>query len=340
MANRDLPTASLVESEDGPPAAFVIPFYGDQEFSVRYLAEAIEGFDNQTDPNWRAIIVDDATPRGDARNYLSKMEDERPGQLHVIRLTKNMGHGHARNVAVQCAADNGYPFIMYNDADDISHPRRVEVVRAAFSANPLVDLVYSTFTAIDENCREIPDDKMVATNQALLALQRSRPIIGQDAWIRMGLEATASLPSSTALRTAAALACPSPLQTPSEGFYQWMHVSAAGGSFLFTPEIPSLYRVTTSPSGLSHHRQRIGVEQFYKNLVSVRTAGFVNALRVASNRGHWCSGHADMMMTLFYLRLAENLAKVGQTVTAENIFKKHLTTSYPALSTHLTDMVA
>jgi len=39
-------------------------------------------------------------------------------------------------------ADNGYPFIMYNDADDISHPRRVEVVRAAFSANPLVDLVY------------------------------------------------------------------------------------------------------------------------------------------------------------------------------------------------------
>jgi len=41
-----------------------------------------------------------------------------------------------------------------------------------------------------------------------------------------------------------------------------------------------------------------------------------------------------------YLRLAENLAKVGQTVTAEDIFKKHLTTSYPALSTHLTDMVA
>jgi len=66
----------------------------------------------------------------------------------------------------------------------------------------------------------------------------------------------------------------------------------------------------------------------------------VNALRVASNRGHWCSNHADMMMTLFYLRLAENLAKVGQTVTAEDIFKKHLTTSYPALSTHLTDMVA
>jgi hypothetical protein len=173
-----------------------------------------------------------------------------------------------------------------------------------------------------------------------LALQRSRPIVGQDAWIRMGLESTASLPSSTALRTSAALACPSPLETPSEGFYQWMHVSAAGGSFHFTPDIPSLYRVTSSLSGLSHHRKRMGVEQFYSNLIKVRSAGFVNALRVAANRGHWCSNHADIMMTMFHLRLADNLAKVGQVKIAENIFRDHLVTSYPAISNHLTSSLA
>jgi hypothetical protein len=331
--NQGIHAAGVVESQ---PAAFVVPFYGDQELSVRYLAEAIEGFDQQTDPNWRAIIVDDATPRADARDYLSTIEEERKENIHVVRLPQNMGHGYARNVAVEFAASMGYPFIMYNDADDISHPDRVRVVRTAFWANPLVDLVYSTFTAIDENRQPLPDDKMVATNQALLALQRSRPIVGQDAWVRMGLESTVSLPSSTAIRTSAAVMCPSPLETPSEGFYQMMHVSAAGGSFLFAPDIPSLYRVTSSLAGLSHHRKRMGVEQFYTNLIKVRTAGFTNALRVAANRGHWCSDHADIMMNLFYLRLADNLAKVGQAARAEDIFRERLGTPYPAISTHLT----
>jgi len=172
-------TAGIIDSQ---PAAFVVPFYGDQEFSVRYLADAVEGFDRQTDPHWRAIIVDDATPRNDAKDYLSKIEADRKEHIHVIRLPKNMGHGYARNVAVQHAQALGY-------------------------------------------------------------------------------------------------------------------------------------------------------------LIKVRTAGFVNALRVAANRGHWCSSHAEIMMTLFYLRLADNLAKVGQTTIAEDIFKKHLTASYPAISTHLTAML-
>jgi cellulose synthase/poly-beta-1,6-N-acetylglucosamine synthase-like glycosyltransferase len=331
--DQEVRAASVV---DGQLAAFVVPFYGDQEFSVRYLMEAIEGFDNQTDPNWRAIIVDDATPPGDATAYLAKVEEERKEHIHVIRLPRNMGHGYARNVAVEYAAANGYPFIMYNDADDISHPDRVRVVRAAFAANPLVDLVYSTFEAIDEDRRVIPEDKMSTPLLALLNFQRSRPIVGQDAWIRMGLESVASLPSSTALRTSAALACPSPLETPAEDYYQALHVSAAGGSFLFTPDAPSQYRVTSSVTGSSHHRKRIGVEQFNRNLAKVRTAGFKNALRVAANRGHWCSNQAHIMMTMFYLRLADNLLKVDQSAIVEDIVQEHLAASHPAISAHLT----
>ena len=58
--SQEVSAANVVESR---PGAFVVPFYGDQELSVRYLAEAIDGFDRQSDPSWRAIIVDDATPR-------------------------------------------------------------------------------------------------------------------------------------------------------------------------------------------------------------------------------------------------------------------------------------
>jgi glycosyltransferase involved in cell wall biosynthesis len=321
---------------DDRPSAFVVPFYGDQDLSVKYLAEAISGFDRQTDPRWRAIIVDDATPRADAKEYLAKIEKERKGQIHVIHLSENMGLGNARNVAVKYATSEDYPFVMYNDADDVSHPDRVGKVRAAFSEDPSVDMVYSTFRPIDENGCEIPEDGIVKTIQALLSLHRSQPIMGQDAWIRMGLESTATLPSSTALRTSAALACPSPLESPQEGFYQMMHVSAAGGNVVYVPSIPTLYRITSSVSGLSHHRKRVGVEQFYQLSIEVRTAGFVNALRVAGGRGHWCRNHGDALMNLFNLRLADNLAKVGQSELAVKIFRERLAAAYPAISTHLT----
>jgi hypothetical protein len=131
MTDQELNTASLAKSDGGEPVAFVVPFYGDQEFSVRYLAEAIDGFDQQTDPHWRAIIVDDATPRDDARDYLSKIEAERNEQVHVIRLPKNMGHGYARTLPSSTPPPAATPSSCITMLMTFSHPERVKVVRAA-----------------------------------------------------------------------------------------------------------------------------------------------------------------------------------------------------------------
>jgi glycosyltransferase involved in cell wall biosynthesis len=322
------------------PGAFVIPMYGDQPNSMRYLDDALEGIEAQTDSNWRVILVDDASPNSRFIDHAASIANRSPGRIHLITLPTNRGHGHARNLAIRRGAELGSPFVLYNDVDDISHPRRLETVRSILATQPAVTLVYSTFSAIDEKGATIPDHDLVATNQDSLRVQRSRPIEGADAWLRIGLDpGSACLPSSTAFRTSAGLCCPSPLETPSEDTYQWMHISAAGGTFKFVPTVPTRYRVTSSVSGISHHRQRMGLAKFYKSTVDVRTAGFRNAMTVAAARG-WRSQISDEhLLTLFNLRLADNMAKVGEPDIASEILQDLALSSYPAARTamHFSD---
>lgn len=315
-------------------AAFIIPVLGDQPRSIQYLDEAIGGIEQQSDDSWQIIIVDDATPSGDFQRHLEVVDGVLGDRLTVVRLDRRSGHGHARNIGIQVAADLGCPFILYNDADDISHPDRLRVVRGLMDEEPApTGLVYSTFVAIDEDNQEIPLDQLVATNQDSLAVQRSDPITGVDAWLRIGLDSgSACLPSSTALRTTAALECPSPVETPSEDTYQWMHLSAAGWSFSYTPDVPTRYRVTSSVRGSTHHRRRIGERNFYESTVTVRTSGFVKALEVALERGRIDSREAPRLLALFQMRLADNMVKVGWPSIASSVLTSSpLSESYPGL---------
>lgn len=316
-------------------AAFIIPVLGDQPRSIQYLDEAIKGIEQQTDGSWRIIIVDDATPSSDFQHHLDAVDDALGDRLTLVRLAARSGHGHARNVGVLLAAEMGAPFILYNDADDISHPDRLRVVRDLMNRDPTVGLVYSTFVAIDEHNREVPLDQLVATNQDSLAVQRSDPIMGSDAWLRIGLDpGSACLPSSTALRTRAALDCPSPVETPSEDTYQWMHLSASGWTFSYTPDVPTKYRVTSSVRGSTHHRRRVGERSFYERTVTVRTSGFRKALEVAVDRGRIDSREALRLMALFQMRLADNMVKVGWPSIASSVLHSPpLSESYPGLMT-------
>jgi hypothetical protein len=315
------------------PGAFIVPFYGDQPNSVQYMDDVLAGFEAQTDRGWRAIIIDDATPPGPAKAHLDDVEHEMSERVMVIRLPVNAGHGHARNVGIRAAAEKGYPFILYNDADDISHPERVAVVRRIFAAEPRTALVYSTFTAIDEHGHLVPEEALVATNRDSLLVQRTNPISGKDAWLRIAFDpGSACLPSSTALRTSVALECPSPTETPSEDTAQWMHISASGGEFHYTPEIPSGYRMTSSVKGSTHHRRRMGERTFYERTVEVRTAGFLKALNTAKQRGTLPHSDEDALKSRFFLRLADNMAKVGWPEIAERVLRESALDGYNALA--------
>ena len=79
----------------------------------------------------------------------------------MMELDGVVGPGVARNLAIiKAAIEQGSSIILFNDADDISHPKRLEVVKSIFLENPEVDVIYSTFEVIDENNQETPRNRI------------------------------------------------------------------------------------------------------------------------------------------------------------------------------------
>ncbi|GIK38375.1 MAG: hypothetical protein BroJett011_22080 [Chloroflexota bacterium] len=57
------------------PAAFVIPHWSPDFRQTRHhLEAALNGIFQQTDPNWRIVLMDDASPDPEARAYLQQLE--------------------------------------------------------------------------------------------------------------------------------------------------------------------------------------------------------------------------------------------------------------------------
>ncbi len=78
--------------------------------------------------------------------------------------------------------------ILFNDSDDISHPKRLEVVKKIFFENPHIDVVYSTFEVIDENNRLKPSEKISSPILEILESHLQNPLEGNDIWIKMGTQ--------------------------------------------------------------------------------------------------------------------------------------------------------
>ncbi len=132
-------------------SAFIIPYYASgveeeqQEGRKKPLIDdTIEGLFSQTDEDWSAIIVVDMPRTREANDYLTSLKQKYYPRIDVIFLKQNVGPGVSRNLGVLKALERGHNMILFNDSDDISHPRRLEVVKKIFLENPKVDLVYST----------------------------------------------------------------------------------------------------------------------------------------------------------------------------------------------------
>ena len=107
--------------------------------------------------------------------------------------------------------ERNHSIILFNDSDDISHPKRLEAVKKIFLENPQVDVVYSTFEVIDENNRLTPIEKISSPILEILESHMQNPIEGNDIWIKMGTETgITNITSSTAVRMKFAYQCPFP----------------------------------------------------------------------------------------------------------------------------------
>ena len=141
---------------------FIIPHWSSEIEQSKYILEkTITSIINQTDKDWKILIVDDASPDEFVRDYLLGLKEKLTSKkFDVIFETNNCGAGKMRNVGIDYALEHMHPFILFNDDDDLSDLRRVECVRRVFDHHADVDVVYNNFIVINEFDNILPDESL------------------------------------------------------------------------------------------------------------------------------------------------------------------------------------
>lgn len=102
---------------------------------------AVDSILNQTVRPSEVIVVVDGFVPDELDSVINKYEQN--DVFSVIRLEKNLGHGHARRIGLE-ACVNEYVALM--DADDISNPERFEKQLKVFESDSTVDIVGGNIT--------------------------------------------------------------------------------------------------------------------------------------------------------------------------------------------------
>jgi glycosyltransferase involved in cell wall biosynthesis len=308
-------------------SAFIIPHYAagyeqEQGRKKLFIAETIEGLFSQTDEDWCAIIVVDTTPNEATYDYLIHLKQKYYPKIDVIFLEQNVGAGVSRNLGVLKALERGHSLILFNDSDDISHPKRLEVVKKIFLENPHIDVVYSTFEVIDENNRLKPTEKISSPILEILESHLQNPLEGNNIWIKMGTETgITNITSSTAVRIKFAYQCPFPNEKASEDFHSWMRMSAFGAFFKYTSLIPTKYRIPNFIK-CQASRTRIGIRNFNQIKARVDSDGFSKATEIALARNIIKPEDIPMLKAQFYKRLAKSMKREMENELADELLNK------------------
>jgi glycosyltransferase involved in cell wall biosynthesis len=315
--------------------AFIIPYYAneyEQQEQGRkkklLIAETIEGLFLQTDEDWSAIIIVDMPPNKETHDYLIQLKNKYYPKIDIIFLERNVGPGVSRNLGVLKALERGHNIILFNDSDDISHPKRLEVVKKTFLENPQVDVVYSTFEVIDENSRLTPIEKISSPILEILESHVQNPLEGNNIWIKMGTETgITNITSSTAVRIQFAYRCPFPNEKASEDFHSWIRMSAFGANFKYTSLIPTKYRI---PSFMKYQasRTRIGPSNFNQIKARVDSDGFSKATEIALARNIIKPEEIPMIKAKFYKRLAKSMRREMENELANDLLNKAVQLEY------------
>ena len=292
-------------------ATFVMPHWREENTLSRiHLEEAIASVKCQTDSNWHLVIVDDCSPCEEAVSYLEQIKYDLQDKVTILKLERNSGSGMARNRGIEWAYQNDSPIVLFLDADDVSHPRRLETVRAYFVQDPKVNVVYSTFEVIDEYGKKTPDEKIAPAIREILDGHKENVVEGEKAWIQIATEKNyTNLTSSTAVRTDIAYKTPFPDVRVSEDAHTWLRYGAHKGIFVYDETIPSLYRIPSGSKSASASRERL--ENFCDRKVKVDTDGFLKAMEIALKNGTTRPDEKDELLIRFYIKLAESMKYAG-----------------------------
>ena len=289
-------------------AAFIMPVkLSGNEMELRHLGITIESIKCQTDSDWILIMVDDYSDNQAVYDAIDEIKADLKDKVHVIYSDKNYGTGAARNKGIAYANEMGAPFILFNDADDVSDPRRLELTRRAFE-DETVNVVYSSFDVIDENGNIVPDSEINMAIREIIEGHKIDIVEGENAFVNIATKKKyTNLTSCTSVRTSLAVEEPFPSLSVSEDCHTWFRYGAHPGKFVFLNEIKGGYRIHTGVAS----RSRSLNKNFYEKLFEVDTSGFEAALKLAKKYGTMNDWEENDLRCAFNVRLALSLLHGG-----------------------------
>lgn len=125
-----------------PRVAAVITFYRDDRFFPEALASVL----SQTRPADEIVVVDDATPAGEAETL--RAVDPR---VRLIRHAHNRGPGAARQTGAEATTSE---LIAYLDADDVWLPTKLQRQLELLAREPDADATHTALITVHADGRE------------------------------------------------------------------------------------------------------------------------------------------------------------------------------------------
>jgi glycosyltransferase involved in cell wall biosynthesis len=122
-----------------------LPFYGD----VALMKQTVQSILNQSDPDWKLIVLDDGYPDESIPGWFQSLEDSR---ISYQRNSSNLG---ANGNFQKCLGLLNADYCMVMGADDLLEPNFVERVTRAVVENPGISMVHPGVKVINESNLEI-----------------------------------------------------------------------------------------------------------------------------------------------------------------------------------------
>jgi glycosyltransferase involved in cell wall biosynthesis len=128
-----------------PGVCITIPYYSNQS----YLDAALQSLLAQTDTDWTAIVIDDASPEAGARDLALAFGDRR---IRCVRNATNLGIARNFNRCLELGGEVADIVTIFH-ADDVLEPTYVGAIRSAHQAFPNATCAAPRATVIDKEGR-------------------------------------------------------------------------------------------------------------------------------------------------------------------------------------------
>ena len=148
-----------------------LPFYGD----VAFMKQTVQSILNQSDPNWRLVVVDDGYPDQSIPGWFQSLGDSR---IEYQRNAKNLG---ANGNFQKCLGLLSSDYCLVMGADDLLEPDFVSCINQVLDNNPGIAMIHPGVKVIDENNFEISTrsdqvKRSIRQSQAVSKILKGEPL--------------------------------------------------------------------------------------------------------------------------------------------------------------------